>query len=132
MPSCSGVFALLAHEPLAVNLLRRELVVCATAQADVRHRTLAATRDRDLVIELQQRSFGATHTGVTDVRTALAVTCGHFSPDLRRHIPGVRRAAACARRVCVAVLALIQLPHQLREREFQHLLDIAAGPGMRE
>src|SRR5688572_772695 len=54
-PWCSGVFAFLAHESLAINLFRRELVVRATAEAEVRHRALATTSHGKHVIELEQR-----------------------------------------------------------------------------
>jgi hypothetical protein len=54
-PPAPGLVALVAHETRPKGALGGVLVVGPAAKPDVLHRRLATARDRDLVIELEQR-----------------------------------------------------------------------------
>ena len=128
----AALVALLLHEVSSIQQLGFELVVSATAQAQVLHRAAAAEGDGTHVVVFEHRAFGTARALLAHERAALAVALGDLALDLGGNVTRVAVRTALPRGIGVAELAPLEPLHEVRERQLQDVGDIASWLGVRQ
>src|SRR6185369_796023 len=95
-PRRRGLLALLLHEPGAVRLLGRVLVVAGAAEPEVVHGGLAATGELLHMVELEIATGSSAPARFTRVRALTAVSLPHRAPHVVGDVARARLGVAPA------------------------------------
>src|SRR5688572_28992214 len=112
------------------RLLRMELVVRATADAQVLTFVTSTERARDDVIELEERRRGATFTRAVDEGASFAVPLEHLAANLLRDVPRLRAGPPLLRALRLSQPLLLQLRNQQVDGLFDHDGEIPCRVGV--